>query len=103
MINLLLIPVFGYMASAWAHVASYGAMIVVSFVFAEKHYQIKYNIGKLLPYFIIAISMVMFSIYFKYPNIIAELMINTIFVLIFIGYAQYKDKILTIFFGREKL
>ena len=103
LINVLLIPVFGYMASAWAHVASYGAMIVVSFVFAEKHYRINYNMEKLLPYFVIAISMVIFSIYFKYPNLIVELMINTGFVIIFIGYAQYKDKLLTIFFGRQKV
>ena len=28
LINVFLIPVFGYMASAWAHIASYGAMII---------------------------------------------------------------------------
>jgi len=103
LINVLLIPVFGYMASAWAHVASYGTMIIVSFVFAEKHYKIRYNMFKLLPYFIMAIGMVFFSLFFNYPNFISELGINTAFVLLFIGYAQYKDKILTVFFGKVKV
>jgi O-antigen/teichoic acid export membrane protein len=102
LINVLLIPVFGYMASAWAHVASYGTMILISFAFAEKHYKIKYDMIKLLPYFIIAIVMVIFSLYFEYPGLVAELVINTALILLFIAYAQYKDKLLTIFFGRDK-
>lgn len=97
LVNVLFIPVYGYLASAWAHVASYGAMIVFSFVFAEKHYKIKYNTLKLIPYFVMATGMVIFSFYFKYPGLIAELGINTGFILLFIGYAQYRDKLLTIF------
>ena len=50
-INVLLIPVYGYMASAWAHLASYGAMIVMSFIFAEKHYKVNYNMVKLITIF----------------------------------------------------
>jgi O-antigen/teichoic acid export membrane protein len=34
MINVIFIPAYSYMASAWAHVASYGVMIGLSFVFA---------------------------------------------------------------------
>lgn len=101
LINVILIPVFGYMASAWAHIASYGSMIIMSFIFAEKHYKINYDIKKLLPYFIMALAMVFFGQYFKYPNLVSELLINTGFIILFIGYAQYKDKMLTIFFGKQ--
>jgi hypothetical protein len=90
------------MASAWAHIASYGTMIVISFIFAEKHYKVKYDIIRLLPYFVMAIGMVIFGRYFHYPNLVSELLINTVFIVIFIGYAQYKDRMLTVFFGREK-
>jgi O-antigen/teichoic acid export membrane protein len=100
-INVLFIPLFGYMASAWAHIASYGTMIIISFVFAEKYYKIKYNMVKLLPYFCIAIGMVVFGIYFKYPNLVVELVINSGLVIIFIAYAQYKDKLITVFFGKK--
>jgi O-antigen/teichoic acid export membrane protein len=101
LVNVLFIPVFGYMASAWAHIASYGSMIILSFLFAEKHYKVHYNMIGLLPYFAIAVGMVTFSFYFRYPNLIAELGINTVFIALFIGYAQYKDRLLTTFLGKE--
>ena len=101
LINVIFIPVFGYMASAWAHIASYGSMIIMSFIFAEKHFKIQYDIIKLLPYFIIAISIVIFGLYFNYKNLLTELLINTVFLISFIAYAQYKDRMLSIFFGRQ--
>jgi O-antigen/teichoic acid export membrane protein len=100
LINVLFIPVFGYMASAWAHIASYGTMIVISFIFAEKYYKIRYDMVKVLPYFCMVIGMVVFGKYFVYPNLVSELLINTILIILFIGYAQYKDKLITVFFGR---
>lgn len=102
LINVMLIPVYGYMASAWAHVASYGTMIVMSFIMAEKHYKVNYNMKKLLPYFLIAIGMVIFGRLFNYPGLFSELIINTIFMFLFIAYAQYKDKILTTFFIKSE-
>lgn len=101
LINVLLIPVYGYMASAWAHVASYGAMIVMSFILAEKRYKVNYNMKSLLVYFVLAIGMVVFGRFFKYPDLLTELIINTIFLLAFLLYAQYKDKVFSVFFIKE--
>ena len=101
-INVTLIPVYGYMASAWAHVAAYGVMIVMSFIFAEKHYKIKYNMKELVPYFAIAVGMVLISRIVIYRNLIWELVINTFMILLFIFYAQYKDKTINILFKRNQ-
>ena len=100
-INLLLIPVYGYMASAWAHVASYGAMIIFSFIFAQKHYRIDYNMKQFIPYMTIAIIMVIFSRLFRYPDITSEVIINTVLLALFIAYAQVKDKFLTVFLKKN--
>jgi O-antigen/teichoic acid export membrane protein len=100
-INVLFIPVYGYMASAWAHVVSYGAMIIFSFIFAEKHYKVKYDMSKLISYFILAIAMVIFGYFYQYSNLISELIINSVLILIFIGYAQYRDKLITVFFQKD--
>jgi len=40
-VNLIFILDFGYMVAAWAHIASYGSMIVLSFLFSGKHYKIE--------------------------------------------------------------
>jgi len=100
-INVTLIPVYGYMASAWAHVAAYGAMIIMSFIFAEKHYKIEYNMKELIPYFALATGMVVFSRLIEYRNLFWELVINTFLILIFIMYAQYRDKIISVFFKKS--
>ncbi len=101
LINVLLIPVYGYMASAWAHVASYGTMIVMSFIFAERRYKVHYKMKKLIPYFMIAIGMVLFGKYFRYPNLFVELSINTCFIALFILFGQYKDRLITVFLRKN--
>jgi O-antigen/teichoic acid export membrane protein len=101
LINVIFIPVYGYMASAWAHVASYGSMIIMSFIFAEKHYRIRYDFFKLIPYFLIAIAMVIFSLIFNYQSLIMEIVVNTLFIIAFTLYAQYKDKLLTVFLRKN--
>jgi O-antigen/teichoic acid export membrane protein len=102
LINVIFIPEYGYMASAWAHVASYGSMIIMSFIFAEKHYKVKYDFIKLLPYFILAVAMVIFGQTFNYNSLITELLTNTVFIIIFVAIAQYKDKLLTVFLRKEE-
>ena len=42
--------------------------------------------------------MVTFGKYFNYPGLVEELIINSVMVIGFIAYAQYKDKIITVFF-----
>lgn len=101
LINVLLIPVYGYMASAWAHIASYGSMIIMSFIFAEKHYKIEYNMKRLLPYFIVAIVMVLFGSYFKYPSLAIELAVNSFLFILFISFAQYRDKLISVFLRKQ--
>jgi O-antigen/teichoic acid export membrane protein len=100
-INLLFIPEYGYMASAWAHVASYGSMIILSFLFARKHYIIDYNMARLVPYFIITISLVIFDLKFSYGNIWLRMGVNTVFMLLFVSFAQYRDKLFNVFLKKD--
>ena len=103
LINVLLIPVYGYMASAWAHIASYGSMIILSFIFAEKRYKVNYNMKQFIPYFLMALWQWLYSeSILNIPDIVSELIINTVLMLIFIGYAQYKDQLLSVFFSRTE-
>ena len=101
LINLVFIPSYGYMASAWAHVASYGLMIVLSFIFARKYYRIDYKIKSILPYFIIAVPMVIFAAEFNYGNIFIELIVNTLFFGCFLAFAQYKDRLFNVFLKKD--
>ncbi|OQB64624.1 MAG: Polysaccharide biosynthesis protein [Bacteroidetes bacterium ADurb.Bin145] len=100
LINILLIPAYGYMASAWAHVASYSVMLIMSFIFAQKHFRINYNMKGLIPYFIVAVGMIVFSRVFRYGSLAEELVINTFLILVFVLFTQYKDQTISIFLSK---
>lgn len=46
-INLLFIPKYGYFASAWATLAAYGSMMLLSFFLGKRLYPIPYNLRKI--------------------------------------------------------
>jgi O-antigen/teichoic acid export membrane protein len=43
-LNFIMIPIMGYMGAAWATFICYGAIMVVSYLYGQKHYPIPYNI-----------------------------------------------------------
>ena len=102
LINIIFIPAYGYMASAWAHVISYAAMIIMSFILARKYYRIEYKMISTMPYFLIAVGMVVFSVTFNYPSTLVEIIINTILLITFITFAQYRDGILKVFLRKKE-
>jgi O-antigen/teichoic acid export membrane protein len=102
LVNVIFIPEFGYMASAWAHIASYGGMVVLSFILAAKHYKIEYRMKELIPYFILSAGIVIFSRLYEYQSLTAEIIINTVLIGLFIFFAQFRDQILTVFFRKDR-
>ena len=49
-INIIFIPKYGYMASAWATFIVYAVQMVISYFLGQKHYPIPYNIKKFMLY-----------------------------------------------------
>ena len=86
--NVVVIPVFGYMGSAYATVLSYLAMVIVSFVLGQKHYHIPYLTVKGLFYMIFGgLSILALYIYdfnqtFKY--IFASCLLITFLILVWL-------------------
>jgi len=65
-LNLLLIPVLGYVASAWTTFAVYGGMMVTSYLLGQKHYPIPYNIKKGSFFLLFAVAFYFLSVGFKF-------------------------------------
>jgi O-antigen/teichoic acid export membrane protein len=63
-INAIFIRYYSYMACAWATFFCYGSMMVISFVWGQKHYRIPYAWKKLLAYIFIVVN-----IYFLHSGI----------------------------------
>ncbi|MFP4489168.1 MAG: lipopolysaccharide biosynthesis protein [Bacteroidales bacterium] len=102
LINIMLVPVYGYMASAWAHIACYGVMILGSYRLSRKYYPIDYPLVKIFSYIIIAVSSVIIISYIDYNNIVLELIVNTMIIAAFICLAEYRDRAVSILFKKDE-
>ena len=100
-INIIFVPLIGYMASAWAHVVAYGFMLILSWVLGQKYYPIDYNIKKLVTYGLVALAILAISMLIPYPGRIIELGGNTLLIILFIGYAEKRDKFVSLIIGRK--
>jgi O-antigen/teichoic acid export membrane protein len=60
LVNLLFIPRYGYVASAWAHLVCYSVMVFLSYLWSRKHFPIPYKTGRILAY--MAMALVIFFI-----------------------------------------
>jgi O-antigen/teichoic acid export membrane protein len=65
-LNIVLIPKIGFIASAWATLAAYGSMMVISYFYGKKYYNVPYNLKKSGSYLVasIVISYISF-VYFR--------------------------------------
>jgi O-antigen/teichoic acid export membrane protein len=60
-INIVFIPKYGYMASAWATMLVYAFQMIVSYILGQKYYPIKYNLRKFFLYLGFAIFLFFLS------------------------------------------
>ena len=83
-INVILIPEIGFIASAWATLLAYGTMMVLSYFIGKKHYPVPYNLKKSGSYLIAAIliSFVSFE-YFRENYLISVGLVLAFGMLIF--------------------
>ncbi|OCX51237.1 polysaccharide biosynthesis protein [Mucilaginibacter sp. PPCGB 2223] len=81
-LNILFIPRFSYMASAWASFASYTVMMILSYIWGQKNYPIPYNLKKNVAYIIASIVLVVLSFYVFKRNIFVGNALLLIFALI---------------------
>ena len=56
-LNFAFVPVYGYIACAWAAFCSYGFMMVASYIVGKKMYPIDYGIKRLALYFLGALAL----------------------------------------------
>ena len=83
-INVALIPIIGYIASAWATLIAYGSMMALSYFIGDKHYPVPYNLKKSGSYLLasIVISFVSFT-YFRENYLVSAILVMVFGMLIF--------------------
>ncbi|MFO0357734.1 MAG: lipopolysaccharide biosynthesis protein [Sphingobacteriaceae bacterium] len=84
-INFIFVPQFSYNASAWATLAAYGSMAVISYFLGQKHYPIKYNVRAMSVFFILAIGFYFLSFTWQQlESRYIRLILNNLLVVLFV-------------------
>lgn len=74
-LNLIFIPFYGYMASAWVSLIAYTSMMILSYMLGQKNYPIPYQLKRNVIYLISSVVIVWFSfVYFKRDLIIGNIL-----------------------------
>lgn len=92
LLNVLLIPIYGYMACAWAGVAGYGVCMLLSYFIGQKKYPIRYNLRCIGRYASLAIVLYFLSSLIPAEwDIFLRLAINTLLMGLFVAYTVKHD------------
>lgn len=89
-LNLIFIPTYGYLASAWISLTAYTVMMVLSYIWGQKNYPIPYNLKKNILYLLASLCIVFVAFVVFDRN----LLIGNALFLIFTGsiiFAERKD------------
>ena len=91
-INIVFIPIIGYMGSAWGHFASYFIMMVMTFFLGRKHYRIDYPLKRIFIYVALALGIYFTAKYLPFEGLL-KYGFNTVLFLIFLAYVEMKEKL----------
>lgn len=87
-VNIIFIPIIGYMASAWATLLAYGSMVVTSYFIGRKYYPVPYELKKIVQYILVSVLLATLSFsYFREQFFISFLM-----VLVFGGFILWNEQ-----------
>ncbi|MBI9039264.1 MAG: polysaccharide biosynthesis C-terminal domain-containing protein [Bacteroidales bacterium] len=88
-LNFYLIPIIGFMGSAWATLACYFSMTILSYFLGQKYYQVKYNIKKIIAYILLSVLFLFLSKLFNFELQSIRLIFNTIILIIFVAIVYF--------------
>lgn len=82
--NLILIPMFGYMGSAFSTFLCYFLMSVASYMLGQKYFPVPYTINKIIFYVAFCSALVFISVTVKFPDRLTSFAVNLMLLLSFL-------------------
>lgn len=91
LMNVFLIPLYGYMACAWAGFTGYAIAMLLSYFVGQRKYPIRYDLKSIGLYVLLAVVLYVVGEQIPIQNVILRLAFRTVLLLIFIVYIVKKD------------
>jgi len=82
-LNVVLIPIYGYMGSAVALLISFLVILIISYFTGHKHYPVPYDLKRLATYFAVAMTLYFLSTLLGSFNTLIKYAVGTLFMGIF--------------------
>ena len=84
-------PTYGYVASAWASVAGYGTITLLSYIIGQKKYPVSYPLRSMAIYLLMAA--VVYTLYqtISIDNVWLRLGFRSVLLLAFVAYIVKRD------------
>lgn len=84
-INVVFVPAYSYTACAWATLAAYGGMMILSYLLGQKHFPIRYNIRAMSVYTFITLLLYLLSLSYEgMQNNLLKIILNNLLIGIFV-------------------
>lgn len=91
LINVLFVPIYSYMACAWAGFAGYAAAMLLSYFVGQKKYPICYDLKGIGRYVALALVLYVVSACLPFKHIVLLLGVRTLLLLQFVAYVVRTD------------
>lgn len=88
LLNVLLIPIIGFIASAWATLVAYTTMMVISYFWGQKAYKIPYKYKKILMYMTLSVVFGILAYNFSEDSFI----IGNLFLIFYLAITIFIEK-----------
>lgn len=91
--NIFFVPIFGFIASAWAGLLCFFVMVIVSYFLGQHFYPIPYQVGTIILYIGLGILLFYISKIFYFDVFISRIVFNTTLLTIFLAFIYWKENI----------
>ena len=91
LMNIFLVPKYGYIACAWAGFTGYGVAMLLSYFVGQKKYPIQYDLKAIGMYVLLAAVLYVAAGYVSIDNIYLRMAYRTVLLLLFIAYVVKRD------------
>ena len=91
-LNVMLIPKFGFIGSAWANFISYFAIMTISYLWGRRVYRINYELNRILLYSILAMSIYFIGYYLLVFQPIINYSLTALLLVFYALFVIYKEK-----------
>ena len=91
LLNIIFVPIYGYIACAWAGLAGYFTVTILSYFVGQKKYPINYDLKRIGLYVLLAAVLYVASVFIVPENVVFRLLFRTGLLFVFIAFIVKKD------------